>query len=76
MRILAPLLFSAAMGFLVTGSAAADASTCPGNRDCRPKPATEPSTAYERGIVRREHAPQAWRQIGIAVNPWIVPSFK
>jgi len=76
MRVLAPLIFSAAIGLVVTGAATADAPACPQNRDCKPKAATDLNKEAVRGMTPGEIRPQGWRQTGIAVNPWIVPTFK
>ena len=76
MRVLAPLIFSAAIGLIVTGAAGADAPAYPQNRDRKPKAATELSKESVRGMTHGETGSQGWRQTGIAVNPWIVPTFK
>lgn len=76
MRVLAPLIFSMAIGIAMSGTSAADAPACPQNRDCKSKPTTDLKSESAHAMKAGDKDSRGWRQTGIAVDPWIVPTFK
>jgi hypothetical protein len=75
MRVFATLLFSTALGIAMAGTAGADARGCSPNKACTPKEAPELKSKSLRDMT----APSddaGWKQRGIAINPWIVPTFR
>jgi hypothetical protein len=76
MRVFATLSLSAALGVVLVGTAGADTPTCPRNKDCKSTEARELKSESLHGMVTRPEVPGGWKQQGIAINPWIVPTFR
>lgn len=74
MRVLARLLLPAALGVALCGTAFAEAPA-PKRDDRHPAPAGLKAESV-RAMAPGKGAWTGWPQNGIAINPWIVPTFK
>jgi hypothetical protein len=74
MRVLARLLLPVALGAALCGSAFAEAPAP--KRDNRHPAPTGLKAESVRAMAPGNKVRTGWPQNGIAINPWIVPTFK